>query len=229
MPLIIIGRSAWGARNPKDEPTHMSMPQKDVFIHHEASRFTSTATADEVAAMRQIQNFHMDTRGWNDIAYSFVVFPSGRVYAARGFGIVGAHTAGHNSTSHAICFAGNYETQTPTEAALEAARQLIRYGINLGAVARPYLVRGHRDVNPTACPGKNLYKLVPSIALAPKENPVPDPIVINAPIVGVAITPTGNGYLLVSADGGVFAFGDAQYLGRVQYNLPTGDSWTPAA
>jgi peptidoglycan/xylan/chitin deacetylase (PgdA/CDA1 family) len=36
---------------------------------------------------------------------------------------------------------------------------------------------------------------------------------LRAPIVGMAATPTGNGYWLVAADGGVFAFGDAGFFG----------------
>src|ERR1019366_2666878 len=38
-------------------------------------------------------------------------------------------------------------------------------------------------------------------------------LVLNAPIVSAAATPTGGGYWLVGADGGVFAFGDAGYHG----------------
>lgn len=52
---------------------------------------------------------------------------------------------------------------------------------------------------------------------------------INAPIVGITITPTGKGYLLVAADGGVFAFGDAVFLGNVEYVLPDGRAWLPSA
>ena len=36
---------------------------------------------------------------------------------------------------------------------------------------------------------------------------------LNAPIVAIAATPSGNGYWLVGADGGVFAFGDAAFHG----------------
>jgi N-acetylmuramoyl-L-alanine amidase len=35
----------------------------------------------------------------------------------------------------------------------------------------------------------------------------------NAPIVGMAAMPDGGGYWLVASDGGVFSFGDAQFLG----------------
>jgi hypothetical protein len=36
---------------------------------------------------------------------------------------------------------------------------------------------------------------------------------LNAPLVDIALTPSGNGCWLVGADGGVFGFGDAQYYG----------------
>ncbi len=36
---------------------------------------------------------------------------------------------------------------------------------------------------------------------------------LNAPIVGMAPTPTGGGYWQVAADGGVFARGDAKFHG----------------
>jgi hypothetical protein len=60
--------------------------------------------------------------------------------------------------------------------------------------------------------------------LAMLEKPI---IRSNAPIVGIAASPTGAGYWLVAADGGVFALGDAEYLGRVEYVLPAGRSWLP--
>ncbi|MEM9036961.1 MAG: hypothetical protein AAGD18_20365 [Actinomycetota bacterium] len=37
--------------------------------------------------------------------------------------------------------------------------------------------------------------------------------VLNQPIVGIAGTPTGDGYWLVASDGGIFAFGDAEFFG----------------
>ncbi|HSS10134.1 MAG TPA: hypothetical protein VLL25_09625, partial [Acidimicrobiales bacterium] len=36
-----------------------------------------------------------------------------------------------------------------------------------------------------------------------------------APLVGIAATPSGGGYWLVAADGGVFTFGDAPFLGSL--------------
>ena len=53
---------------------------------------------------------------------------------------------------------------------------------------------------------------------------------LNAPIVGIADTPDGNGYWLVASDGGIFAFGDARFFGSMALrplNSPiVGISWT---
>ncbi len=38
-------------------------------------------------------------------------------------------------------------------------------------------------------------------------------IPLQKPVVGMAPTPTGQGYWLVASDGGIFAFGDARFLG----------------
>src|SRR5437870_9016986 len=36
---------------------------------------------------------------------------------------------------------------------------------------------------------------------------------LNQPVVGIAATPTGRGYWLVAADGGIFTFGRARFYG----------------
>lgn len=41
---------------------------------------------------------------------------------------------------------------------------------------------------------------------------------LGKPIVGIAATPSGNGYWLVGADGGVFGFGDAGFYGSLPGN-----------
>ena len=42
-------------------------------------------------------------------------------------------------------------------------------------------------------------------------------------MVGLQATPTGRGYWMVAADGGIFAFGDAAFLGStgaIRLNAP---------
>ena len=43
---------------------------------------------------------------------------------------------------------------------------------------------------------------------------------LNQPIVGMAATPTGQGYWLVARDGGIFAFGDAGFFGSTGAHPP---------
>jgi hypothetical protein len=47
--------------------------------------------------------------------------------------------------------------------------------------------------------------------------------VLNAPIAGLSATPDGAGYRMVATDGGIFAFGDAQFdgsMGGAPLNAP---------
>jgi hypothetical protein len=46
---------------------------------------------------------------------------------------------------------------------------------------------------------------------------------LNAPIVGMASTPSGSGYRLVATDGGIFSYGDGQFYGStgsIHLNAP---------
>ncbi len=54
------------------------------------------------------------------------------------------------------------------------------------------------------------FGAAPFLGSLPKSHVVPD-----APVVGIAATPTGDGYWLTGSDGGVFAFGDAVFHGSL--------------
>jgi hypothetical protein len=43
---------------------------------------------------------------------------------------------------------------------------------------------------------------------------------LDEPVVGMAATPSGNGYWLAAADGGVFTFGDAGFFGSGTAGIP---------
>ena len=38
-------------------------------------------------------------------------------------------------------------------------------------------------------------------------------LTLNGPVLGSVATPSGKGYYMVAADGGIFAFGDASFAG----------------
>src|SRR5215207_10115687 len=66
MAVAIVSRAVWNARTPEGR-RQIAIPTPRLWIHHSAD------SARGAAGMRSIQNFHMDTRGYADIGYSFVV------------------------------------------------------------------------------------------------------------------------------------------------------------
>ncbi|XP_070572363.1 peptidoglycan-recognition protein SC2-like [Ptychodera flava] len=151
----VVSRSEWGARAPKSRST-MTTPVDFTFIHHTVGNRCYSQSACS-AEMRGIQNYHMDSLGWNDIGYSFCIGEDGYAYEARGWGVVGAHTSGYNSVSHAISYLGNFDPVLPNEKALNAGQQLIDCGVSQNYIKSNYRLLGHRDVGSTACPGQQLY------------------------------------------------------------------------
>lgn len=169
-----LTRSDWGARAPKSVPTHFSTVNY-VFAHDTTG---VTLGADQsVQWVRNIQNFHMDSNGWADIAYSFLYDSYGSIFEGRGWGVVGAHTLNYNSQGHGFAFLGDGDHELTLEA-LESLRWLIaesdrRYG------TKP--IRGHRDVFATHCPGDWIYGRLGSVRDASEPPASPGPIVLPSP------------------------------------------------
>lgn len=179
-----ITRAAWGARPPKRVYPHPGLPVAEIWVHHTASA-TPTALADidgdgapdaEEAIVKMAQNYHMDSRGWSDIAYNFLVGQSGVQYEGRGWDRKGGGTGDpEDSRSYSICAIGNYETATPTNQLLGGIADLIAGGIRAGNIQAGWTIHGDRDTNATACPGANLYARLADIKeLVDRRLAVPD-------------------------------------------------------
>jgi hypothetical protein len=161
----MVTRAEWGARPPKRRFV-IPCPTRELWLHHTAGNHNGPA------GVREVQRFHMDSRGWADIAYSFLVDDDGTVYEGRGAGVAGGHTEGHNSISHAICAMGNYEAQVPGEALLSAIRRLGAAGRDRGWWPAQF-TGGHRNASGalTACPGSNLYAQLPALTFPTGSEP----------------------------------------------------------
>lgn len=146
MAVPLISRTQWGARQPKKDWIFTTWAKRKVFmVHYSAGPTTQT--------VRDIQNFHMDVRNWSDIGYNFVVDHRGNAYFARGWLAIGAHAANHNTEGVGVCFIGRAGDLT------DHAKRTIN-GLYADAVAHkggPLTWQGHRDANPTECPGDELY------------------------------------------------------------------------
>ncbi|XP_053407394.1 peptidoglycan-recognition protein SC2-like [Mercenaria mercenaria] len=156
--VTIVTRQEWGAR-PSKEINYMGTPVTVVFIHHTAMSecFTQDACANE---MRIIQNLHMDTRGWDDIGYNFLIGEDGKAYEGRAWDRIGAHTRGWNDVAIAFSIMGDYSNKLPNGDALHAVKVMIECGVKLGKITPDYKMYGHRDVGQTECPGNSLYQLI---------------------------------------------------------------------
>lgn len=132
-------------------------PVGTVFLHTSVTEQlgATTTRAKEREQMRKLDAIAKG-RGFNGISYSIGIFPSGRCYEGRGWGVVEAATEGHNTTSDSVCFVGNTDAFEPTKAQLTAAKAVInKDGQPRGFLAKRGLaIRGHREVAAKACPGK---------------------------------------------------------------------------
>lgn len=101
--------------------------------------------------VEQIHNMHLN-KGWSGIGYHFYVRKDGKIYRGRPEDMIGAHAYGFNTTSIGICFEGNFEKDIMSDKQTEAGQDLVDFLKNKYKVGK---VIGHKDVNKTACPGKN--------------------------------------------------------------------------
>lgn len=61
-----------------------------------------------------LQNYHMDSNGWWDIGYNFLIGGDGNVYEGRGWGVVGAHAGDSSVNSDSIGMIVAYFNQLAT-------------------------------------------------------------------------------------------------------------------
>lgn len=154
MTITLLPRSSWSNRNPRTNPQPMTSFTDGWFVHWLGA--ANPAGASDVDILRSTQRYHMDAKGWNDIAYSFAI---GRqrpdvVYTLRGWGIQGGHTEGYNRTSMAVVFLLG-PGETPTPQMLATCAEFLRTAPRIYA-APPAQVRPHRAVRSTDCPGPDL-------------------------------------------------------------------------
>jgi hypothetical protein len=158
----VVSRTEWGARAARGTYDPV---KRELFIHHTVSAGTFSTLAEQKAHMRALDLQHIN-QGWSGIGYSFVVFPATkwykrtRIFEGRGWDWLPAAQANHNTGTIAVSVVGNYDVKKPGRRlvfrlAHFARRARKRKGIRV--------IRGHRDVMATGCPGANLYAKLPRI------------------------------------------------------------------
>ncbi len=195
-------------------PTEYQWPEKFV-IHHTAG---SDGSDDPEATMRGVYYWHAVVLGWGDIGYNYIIDQQGNIYEGRygGDGVVGAHVyrtatcakqrfggeeheANFNPGTIGIAILGDYQATKELSETVKSAltdligNKAIEFGIEPAGESYfvddtyPNIV-GHRDLDCTVCPGKNLYSQFDTIRSEAQEKyevlgGVTDPI-IKATYVG---------------------------------------------
>lgn len=174
-----VARQDWGAAPPGGAPTRLSTID-EIVVHYssmDAERRQSHADCPQV--VRNIQRFHIVTRGWNDIAYSWLTCQHGYVFEGRGWGVMTAATFGHNDHTQAVCFLGGDKADRD-DVTPDGRRALARVIADFHRLfGRDKKVVGHRDRVLTTCPGDELEAWIVAEGWRvsdPKVKPWPVPV-----------------------------------------------------
>jgi len=190
---VYCDRNCWGPNSPADKTPTSTIPTH-IIIHHSSS---DTQSEDYAAIVNNYWDYHVNTKGWDDIAYNWLIDPDGIIYQGRGSGVLGAHFSCTNSYTTGICLIGNYQETDVSQDALNSLVDLIAWECcdkNINPINKSYHkaselelynISGHSDGNTstaasscasgTVCPGKYLYDKLENIRkeVASKDcNPV---------------------------------------------------------
>ncbi|MFJ4779763.1 N-acetylmuramoyl-L-alanine amidase [Streptomyces sp. NPDC088762] len=129
----VVSRVQWGADESLNDEGPIYLPGgkvKAVFVHHTAIATPYECTESE-AIVRSLHVYHVQTNGWRDLGYNFLVDKCGKVFEGRQGGVdqpvYGAHTFGWNSESTGIAVLGDYTDAGASAQALAAVSDVAAY------------------------------------------------------------------------------------------------------
>lgn len=102
----------------------------------------------------------MDSIGWDDIGYNFLIGGDGAVYIGRGWDKQGAHTRSYNTKSICIAFIGTFISEPPSKRQLHPVQALLEEGMKQHKLSVDYRLYGHRQLIASESPGQALYDLI---------------------------------------------------------------------
>ncbi|MBU2699830.1 hypothetical protein Ga0466249_000911 [Sporomusaceae bacterium BoRhaA] len=121
-----------------------------LIIHH-------VGGTDRDVSAQEIHRWHL-ANGWAGIGYHYVIRKNGIIERGRPRDAIGAHTYGYNEASVGINLVGDFEESVPKQAQIHSAAKLVAALCHIYDLSPNQItVQGHKDLNDTLCPGKNLY------------------------------------------------------------------------
>ena len=161
--VTIASCGEWGARPPSGALTIVQQRPNKIIVHHTAmENSTDYSRAHAFQNSRDIQNLHMDTRGWIDSGQHFTNSRGGWLTEGRAGSLYallhgqtvvqGAHCVGQNDQAIGIENEGTYLTEQPPAALWDSLVAFCAFTCQQYAIP-PAEIYGHKDFNATECPG----------------------------------------------------------------------------
>lgn len=163
----IVGAQTWGALFPPFESSEETQEQPlklkkssrkitEIILHCTASIEGNDTTVEA------IRRYHINSRGWSDIGYHYVIYLDGSIHEGRNVHQSGAHCQGHNSNSIGVCYVGGLDKNmkpkdTRTEAQKKSLIKLVKALMALYKLPASR-VYGHYQFANKACPS---FKIEP--------------------------------------------------------------------
>ena len=172
IPDSIVARSQWAPDLPWNWSACPGGPEyayvANAIVHHTVNS-NNYGPGDSVGIMRGIWAYHVQSLGYCDIAYNFVIDNYGVAYEGRLGGIdqpvIGAHALNWNTGTTGIAILGTFSSVLPSNSALGTLENLIRWKFKIHGVDPIEVdyahILGHRDTSATECPGDALYNYLP--------------------------------------------------------------------
>jgi N-acetylmuramoyl-L-alanine amidase len=169
----IVPRSSWAPDLPWNWDACPNGPEyapymSTAIVHHTVNS-NAYGPGDSVGMMRGIWAYHVQSLGYCDIAYNFIIDNYGVPYEGRLGGIdqsvVGAHAIGANYGTTGVAMLGTFTSVTPSSGALGTLENVIRWKLKIHG-DDPFDdpaadILGHRDTSSTECPGDAMYNYLP--------------------------------------------------------------------
>ena len=169
----IVPRSSWAPDLPWNWDACPGGPEyasymSTAIVHHTVNT-NAYGPGDSVGMMRGIWAYHVQSLGYCDIAYNFIIDNYGVPYEGRLGGIdqpvVGAHAIGANYGTTGVAMLGTFSSVLPSNGALGTLENVIRWKLKIHG-DDPFDdpaadILGHRDTSETECPGDALWNYLP--------------------------------------------------------------------
>lgn len=189
-----VTRAGWGARPPDCSSSLSAVGDR---IHYNGPALNLSDHSRCAATVRGIQAFHMDSRGWCDIAYSMLVCPHDCVYEGRG---KGKRTAANGTT---ICNS-KYDAVMVMigdgQAFTDPMKRGVLWALDYLGHDLPGDIGPHSSCKATSCPGNPIRAWITAGLPGPGGGSIPAPItwkevgIVKRTYVQIPMDATGNGW-----------------------------------